>query len=246
MSLVSLRAVTVDLPVYTVSSRSLRKSLISLSATGRIMKGVQNHVTVRALDNVWLELNEGDRLGLVGFNGAGKSTLLRTIAGIYAPTIGEVHVNGAVSAVLDPSTGLDMEATGEENIRILARYRGIHIDVAEAAVAEIADFTELGHFLKLPVKTYSSGMTARLVFAVATAFDADIVVMDEWIGAGDASFVTKAQARIEAFVQRARLMVLASHSHDIIERFCNRVVLMEAGKVKMQGTAAEVFAAAKV
>ena len=241
MKVIELNQVVVDLPVYNVDARSLRKNLVRLTTGGRLMQDSSAHVVVRALDRISLTAEEGDRIALVGHNGAGKSTLLRTIGGVYAPTAGRVEVRGNVSTVLDPSTGIDPEASGEENIRLLARYRNVRKADAEAAVEEIADFTELGQFLKLPVKTYSSGMLARLVFAVATSFQPDILVMDEWLGAGDAAFVQKAQDRMVEFVSRARVLVLASHSSDIVERFCNRAILLDAGRVKAMGSPTEIL-----
>lgn len=241
MKIIELNQVVVDLPIYNVHALSLRKHLVRLTTGGKLMQDSGAHVVVRALDRIDLSLEDGDRLALVGHNGAGKSTLLRTIGGIYAPTSGRVVVNGTISTVMDPTTGIDLEASGEENIRLLARYRGIRRAETEAAVDEICEFTELGQFLKLPVKTYSSGMLARLVFAVATSFEPDILVMDEWLGAGDAAFVNKAQARIADFVSRARALVLASHSSDIVERFCNKVALMDAGRIKAIGTPAEIL-----
>lgn len=239
--LVELHNVSLDLPVLTVSARSLRRTVLNRSVGGTLMRDENEHLVVRALENVSLNLYEGDRLGLVGHNGSGKTTLLRTIGGMYAPTKGIALVAGQVSAVLDVATGLDPEATGEENVRLLARYRGFTKEEARKAMPDIVEFTELGPFLQMPVKTYSAGMLSRLMFAVATSFRPDVLLLDEWITTGDEQFMVKAQARLENFVRSARVMVLATHNHDIIRRLCNKVGRMEGGRLVEFGTVEEVF-----
>jgi ABC-type polysaccharide/polyol phosphate transport system ATPase subunit len=241
MKLIELRGVTVDLPVYGASSRSIRRAVLNLSTGGRLMRDTHHHMVIRALDGVSFSMNDGDRLGLIGHNGSGKSTLLRVLAGIYPPSSGYLSVNGEISSVLDLAAGLDFEATGEENIRFLARYRGRSQRDVIDSMDEIADFSELGAYLQMPVKTYSQGMLARLIFATATSFKPEILVMDEWIAAGDAAFIAKAQARLESLVSSSRAFVLASHSHDIIGRFCNKVAVMDHGKLVAFGPTEEVM-----
>jgi ABC-type polysaccharide/polyol phosphate transport system ATPase subunit len=238
--LVELYSVTVDLPIYATSARSLRKTVLNASVGGRLMRDRHEHVVVRALDSVDLQLFEGDRLGLIGHNGSGKTTLLRTIGGIYAPSSGTALVAGEVSAMLDVGTGIDLEATGEENVRLLARYRGFTRQQALEILPEVAEFTGLGPYMQMPLKSYSQGMLSRLVFAVATSFQPDVLLMDEWITTGDELFVRKAEERLASFVSSARVTVLASHNHDIIRRFCNKVARMEAGKIVAYGTYDEV------
>jgi ABC-type polysaccharide/polyol phosphate transport system ATPase subunit len=233
--IVELHNVTVDLPVYSVSARSLRRSVLNLPVGGRLLKNSSEQVSVRALDGVSIDLYEGDRLGLLGHNGSGKTTMLRTIAGIYAPSSGVVRVSGEVSSVLEIGTGLDAEASGEENVRLLARYRGISKEQAMAALPEIAEFTGLGVFMKMPLKTYSQGMLSRLIFAVATSFAPDILVMDEWIATGDEAFITKAEERLLRFVAAARVLIIATHNPAIIARLCNKAALMEHGRIVSMG-----------
>ena len=241
MNVVELHNVTIDLPVYTVSARSLRQTVLSLSTGGRIIARGDQKVAVRALDGVSFTLKDGDRLGLVGHNGSGKTTLLRAVAGIYTPTTGTLAVTGRVSSVLDVGTGLDLEGSGRENALILSRYRGIKRDEAIRSLPWIEEFTELGSYFEMPVRTYSAGMLARLAFAVATSVEPDILVMDEWLAAGDENFVAKAQARMESLVTRSRAMVLATHNKDIVRRLCNKVLLMEKGRVVAFGDTEEIL-----
>ena len=229
---IELRNVTVDIPVLSVPARSLRKSLMNLTTGGRLMKDQADRVVVRALDGVSLDLFDGDRLGVVGHNGSGKSTLLRVIAGIYAPAGGLADVCGDLSAVLDPATGIDPEATGRQNVGLLARLRGKTAAEAEAVAEQIANVSDLGPFFDLPVKTYSPGMIARLAFAVGTSWRPDVVVMDEWIAVADEQFKSRARARLRDFVTSARTVVLATHDNEIVRAVCNKVLVLEHGRVK--------------
>jgi ABC-type polysaccharide/polyol phosphate transport system ATPase subunit len=243
LSIVELKAVTVDLPIYNVSTRSLRKAVMKLSTGGKIMQDGHQRVSIRALDRVSLKLEAGDRLGLLGHNGSGKTTLLRTIAGVYPPSRGQVEVKGDISSMFDLTMGMDMEASGEENIVLMARYRGRNLKEARAAMREIAEFTDLGAYLQMPVRTYSSGMLARLGFAVATSFQPDILLLDEWIATGDENFARKAQKRLEAHVAKSRVVCLATHNPALIRRFCNKVMILQAGRVTAFGDVAELMAA---
>ncbi len=236
---IKLTAVTVDLPIYSVNARSLRQSALA-AVGGKLLKRGNDSVMVRALSNVSVEINDGDRVALIGPNGAGKTTLLRVMAGVYAPTSGRVAVHGKVSAALNVGLGLDPELSGRENIEILAYYRGKSRRELNAHIDEIVDATELGAFIDLPVRTYSSGMMGRLTFATATAFDPDVLLMDEWLLAGDQRFLDQAAERMEAFVSRARILVLASHSLEIVSRFCNKAIWLEQGQVAAAGPVEEV------
>jgi lipopolysaccharide transport system ATP-binding protein len=176
----------------------------------------------------------------MGPNGAGKSTLLRTIAGVYEPSSGNINVNGNISSLIDISLGMDMEATGYENIRMRGIMMGMKLKQIKTIEEEIAEFTELGKFLELPIRTYSTGMNMRLAFAVATLLRPEILLMDEWLSVGDEAFRKKAEKRIEDMLETTKLLVIATHSKDLVLRRCTRVIWLEHGHVKMDGPPDEV------
>jgi lipopolysaccharide transport system ATP-binding protein len=184
-----------------------------------------NSVTV--LNNLDLHLKDGDRLGVMGPNGSGKSTLLRTIAGIYEPTLGSIEVKGSIASLIDISLGMDMEATGYENIRMRGIMMGLKLKQIKAIEEEIADFTELGQFLEMPIRTYSTGMHMRLGFAVSTTIPADIILMDEWLSVGDSDFLVKAEKRLHDYIQKSSILVIASHSEDLVSKLTNQLVRLE-------------------
>ncbi len=183
--------------------------------------------SVKALNNITLDLKDGDRLGVMGPNGAGKSTLLRTLAGVYLPTSGTIEVKGRVASLIDLSLGMDVEATGVENIRMRGIMMGLSLKQIRSMEDEIADFSGLGDFLHLPIRTYSSGMHMRLGFAVSTAVDADIILMDEWLSVGDSEFILKAEKRLENFIGRSSILVIASHSKELIQKTTNQILWLE-------------------
>lgn len=188
-------------------------------------------VTITALDNVSLELHDGDTVGLVGHNGAGKTTLLRTMAGIYTPISGKVTREGRVSTIIELGAGLDAELSGYENIFRMGMLLGASRAEMENTVPDIESFTELGDFLSVPVRTYSSGMMMRLMFAVGTAVRPEILLIDEMFGTGDATFQEKAQNRMKELIETAKIFVFASHSSDLIKKYCRRIFTLEHGVV---------------
>ena len=194
-------------------------------------KDATNRVLVRALDNLNFEFHEGDRVGLVGHNGSGKSTLLQVLAGIYEPAAGELLVNGKITSMLGITLGMDADVTGLENIYIRGRLMGLTRGKIDTMVDEIANFAGIGDYLHLPMRTYSSGMSMRLAFAIATSVEADIILMDEWLSVGDADFVSKAKERLTDLVGKARLVVIASHDHAMIAEQCNIILRLEHGKI---------------
>ena len=198
-----LESVTVDFPVYNARARSLKNRLLHHGTGGRFARNSSNRLCVRALDDVSLAFEHGDRIGLVGHNGAGKSTLLRVLAGAYEPTRGRVLQRGRIASLLSVSLGIDPEATGYENIMTRGLFLGLMPGQVRERIEEIAEFTELGGYLAMPVHTYSAGMRLRLSFAVCTCFEPEILLMDEWLNVGDRSFVEKARRRLEEFVDRA-------------------------------------------
>ncbi len=204
---------------------------MNIATGGTLAKDASNRVTVRALDNLSFDFQEGDRVGLIGHNGSGKSTLLQVLAGIYEPTAGELSIEGRVTSMLGITLGMDAEATGLDNIYLRGRLMGFDRKVIDDLLEDIADFAGIGDFLHLPMRTYSSGMSMRLAFAVATSVESDIILMDEWLSVGDADFVNKAKDRLTSLVNKARLVVIASHDHAMTANQCNLVIHLEHGKI---------------
>jgi ABC-type polysaccharide/polyol phosphate transport system ATPase subunit len=237
----TLQDVSVSFPIYHGGSRSLKKSLLFRSSGGQLASDASDRIVVEALRDISLSFQKGDRVALIGNNGAGKTTLLRVMAGIYEPVTGTVTSHGRISPMFDISLGIDGEISGYDNIRLRGLILGLSAKEIEERMADIVAFTELGDYLEIPVRTYSSGMMTRLTFAVATCFEPEILLMDEWILAGDAGFLAKAQHRIEAFVEKAGIMVLASHSAEICRQWCNKAIWMERGQVKMIGNLESVL-----
>jgi lipopolysaccharide transport system ATP-binding protein len=231
-SYIRAQDLVVEFPIYNASHRSLRKSLMRATTGGRVAADAGKRVTVRALDQVSFELKPGDRVGLVGHNGAGKTTMLRVLAGVYAPVSGVLDVKGRIVSLIDMSLGMDQEATGYENIFLRGIMMGMRPREIEEKLDAIAEFSELGEdFLNMPVRTYSSGMMLRLAFAVSTSIHADIVLMDEWLSVGDAAFNEKAAERLNSVVENSSILVLASHSPEMVQKMCNRVLTFQHGHI---------------
>jgi lipopolysaccharide transport system ATP-binding protein len=231
MPFVHANQIVVEFPMYSLDHRSIKHQLIQSATGGRIgQRG--NVAVVRALDHVSLELHPGDRLGLRGHNGSGKTTLLRAIAGIYPPLSGRLDVEGRIASLIDCNLGMELEASGIENIRMRGVLLGLSRQKTERLVTDVANFTQLGSFLSMPVRTYSTGMHLRLGFAVSTAIEADIVLMDEWLSVGDADFQKRAEHRLMQFLLRSKILVLASHSDHLLSKICNRMIHLEHGRVR--------------
>jgi lipopolysaccharide transport system ATP-binding protein len=226
---ISVRALTMRFPVYGVDAKSLKKRLASVTVGGRLGASTTGATEVTAITNLNLELRAGDRLGLVGHNGSGKTTLLRALSGAYEPDEGQIEVQGRIAALLDLNLGIDPSASGIENIRLRGRIAGLTSKEVEARLEDIGRFTGLGPFLAMPMKTYSAGMRARLAFAAATSVEADVLLMDEWIAVGDADFQQLAHKRLLSLVERAGILVLASHEVDLLRLYCNKVMRLEGG-----------------
>ena len=240
MPSIELHNVSVAFPIYSAGNRSLKKAMLSVTTGGRIGNDARQ-VVIQALDQVSFSFNAGDRVALIGHNGAGKTTLLRVLAGIYEPRAGWISVEGRVTPVFDVNLGIDPERTGYDNIIL----RGLYLGLKKAEILDrrdsVAEFTELGPFLDLPVRTYSAGMLARLAFAMATCIEPDILLLDEGIGAGDAEFLEKANTRLDQFISKAGILVLASHSVDLVRKLCTKGVLMEHGRLVQSGELEDVL-----
>jgi lipopolysaccharide transport system ATP-binding protein len=237
---IKLENVTVDFPVYGSHARSMKLRLMDITTGGRIGTEKSDRITIRALSNLSFELNAGDRLGILGHNGAGKTTLLRVIASVYEPTAGRMIIAGKTGGLYDLTLGMDPEATGFENIMLRGMLLGLSKERIKDITPEIVEFTELGNYLALPIRTYSSGMLLRLGYAVTTAVDLDIVVMDEWVVVGDKNFKHKSEARLEQLLDRSKIMVVATHSPELVERVCNKAILLMHGECVCMGEPSEV------
>lgn len=234
--------VNIDFPIYNSRNRSLKNTVMQAATGGKVSFGAEGTV-IRSLDDVSFEIQEGERIGLVGHNGAGKSTLLRALSNVYAPTSGRAEIVGDIGSLVDISLGIDTEATGKENVFIRGALLGLRRKEIEERFDEIVEFSELGEFINMPVRTYSSGMHLRLAFAVATIIRPEILLMDEWLSVGDAAFNEKAEKRLNDLVKSSRILVIASHSRELIEKTCNRAMWFEHGKLKLDSSPKEVCTA---
>ncbi|WP_440712960.1 galactan export ABC transporter ATP-binding subunit Wzt/RfbE [Gordonia sp. FQ] len=229
----------VDFPIFDAKTRSLKKAVIG-AAGGVIGSNNSRTVVVEALRDINLHLEHGDRVGLVGHNGAGKSTLLRLLSGIYEPTRGSCRVHGRVAPVFDLGVGMDPEISGYENILIRGMFLGMSRKEMLAKTDEIAEFSELGDYLEMPLRTYSTGMRVRLALGVVTSIDPEILILDEGIGAVDAEFMKKARTRLQALVERSGILVFASHSNEFLAQLCDRALWIDHGQIRMDGGIEEV------
>jgi len=235
---IRLSGVGVEFPIHNAHSRSLQ-----LQVFGKLGGKLAQHkqaVFVQALQGVNLALEDGDRVGIIGHNGAGKTTLLRVLAGVYEPTFGTMSIEGKLSSFTDITLGMDPEATGLENIIFRCVFMGLSFAEARRLSPSIQEFSELGEFLRLPVRTYSTGMFLRLAFAISTSVEPDIIIMDEMISGGDARFMERAKARLTSLLERTKILIVATHSVEIMQSLCNKVVWLDHGEVRKIGSFEEV------
>lgn len=231
MSYIEAKDLVVEFPLFNNTHRSIKNAVLHATTGGRLAKYAGKTTGVRALDGLSFKLQTGDRVGLVGHNGSGKTTLLRVLAGAYEPTFGALHLKGRVASLLDINLGMDHDASGYDNIFLRGIMMGLTPEEIRLKTDEIAEFTELGEFLDMPVRTYSSGMQLRLAFAVSTSVQADVIVMDEWLSVGDAAFMVKASERLQKLVDEAAILVMASHDPNLVGKICNRGFRMEHGRI---------------
>lgn len=243
MTHIALKNVTADFPIYTSTSRSWKKSVLDFSTGGRVIGNEQKYLIVRALENIDFRIEDGERVGLIGHNGAGKSTMLRVLNGVYAPTSGELEIVGTRRSLIDINLGIDSESTGRQNIILRSAMMGVSGKDARDAMESIIEFSGLGDYIDMPLRTYSSGMQLRLAFAVSTHFVAEILLMDEWLSVGDQEFAAKSEARLREFVDKSKILVIASHSPEFLRAICTRVIWLDHGKVRMDGAPDDVLKA---
>jgi lipopolysaccharide transport system ATP-binding protein len=237
---IDAEGICVDFPLYHGNARSLKRAVFS-TVSGRVAADTKHRVVVQALRDISFQLRSGDRLGLIGGNGAGKTTLLRTLAGIYEPQTGHVRVQGSLNALLDPNLGMNVDLTGRENIMLRGLYNGLSLAAIRQLEKDVAAFAELGEFIDLPVRVYSSGMVVRLGFALATAIRPQVLLMDEWFLAGDATFMERARVRLEDMVRGADILVLSTHVADVVLNWCTRVIWLDQGRIRADGPAETVL-----
>ncbi|MHA6779546.1 galactan export ABC transporter ATP-binding subunit Wzt/RfbE [Pseudonocardia saturnea] len=236
---IDIQDASVDFPIFDAKTRSLKKAVLG-RAGGRI--GTDSKVPIiEALRDITVSLRKGDRVALVGHNGAGKSTLLRLMSGIYEPTRGRARIIGRVAPVFDLAVGMDPEISGLENILIRGLFLGMTRKEMDARVDDIAEFTELGDYLDMPLRTYSTGMRVRLALGVVTSVDPEILLLDEGIGAVDAEFLAKARDRLKELVERSGMLVFASHSDEFLADLCSTAIWMDHGTIKEQGPLRDVL-----
>lgn len=231
MAYIQADMISIDFPIYNSSGRSMKNAVLRATTGGRIARDAGNHTYIRSLDDVSFQITAGERVGLVGHNGSGKTTLLRALSGVYAPTGGRLRVDGRVASLLDISLGMDPDATGYENILMRGIIMGMGPKKMLAKVDEIAEFTDLGEYLNMPLRSYSSGMQMRLAFAVSTCVEAEVLLMDEWISVGDAGFQEKAAERLNNLIKTTPILVIATHSPELVSKVCNRKIELQHGRL---------------
>ena len=240
MAHITLTNASVVLPIYNSSARSITNKIVSAATGGVLTAQKGGHLSIEALRDLNLEIKSGDRLGIVGHNGAGKSTLLRLLSGVFEPSSGKITRSGTISSLVDISLGINGENTGRENIFLRGKLMGLSKKQIDQKIDEIIEFSELGDYINLPVRIYSSGMLLRLAFSVSTSITADILVMDEWLSVGDGAFAERSSERLRNLVDESEILVIASHTKELIQETCNRVVWLEHGRIKKTGSTEEI------
>lgn len=231
MSFITAKDLVIEFPIYGSHSRSLKNASLKIATGGRLATDASDQVVIRAIDQISFDWHEGDRIGLVGHNGCGKTTLLRAIAGVYEPVDGSLIVKGTIASMLSITLGMETEFSGYDNIFMRCTVLGLRTAEIRQLVDEIIEFSELGDYIYMPMRSYSSGMAMRLAFAISTSIKADIIIMDEWLSVGDADFAVKAERRLKEVVDKAKILVIATHSQTLVDMICNRVVKLEHGRV---------------
>ena len=219
--IIEVNNLSIEYPVYGIRDLSLKTKILQGVVGGSLFKDSNDLLTVKALENISFKLYPGDRVALIGHNGSGKSTLLKAIAGVYAPTNGNISINGTITTMLDITIGLNNDSTGLENIIISGLLMGLSKEKIERLKYEIIEFSGLSDYIHLPLRTYSSGMSMRLAFSIASTISSDIILIDEWISVGDSEFSLKVKNRLNEMITNSKVMVIASHDLDLCKKICN-------------------------
>jgi ABC-type polysaccharide/polyol phosphate transport system ATPase subunit len=239
MAQIELENVDLTFQVRTYGRITFKEYLVK----GMFRRRATSVMEIRALEGVNLKLGDGDRVGIIGHNGAGKSTLLRVLAGVYTPTSGRRVVVGKIASLFEIALGFESDASGWENIAFRSYFQGETPKTLRGKMAEIAEFSELGEFLNMPLRYYSAGMMVRLAFAIATTIEPEILIVDEVLSAGDLSFQHKARARIHQLLDDAHVVVMVSHDLEAVQELCDRVIWLDHGRIRQSGPPAQVVAA---
>lgn len=239
MASICLDHVGVEFPIYNAANRSLKNTVISLATGGNIEQRSTKFSIVKALNDISFTLKDGDRMGIIGHNGAGKTTLLRVLSKIFVPTSGSIFIDGKCTSLINIHLGINHEETGRANIKLRAAMMGISPKKIQEKLEEISEFADIGPFLDMPFRTYSSGMQLRLAFATSTSVDPEILIMDEWLSTGDENFKEKANARMKKILDKTKILILASHSRELIENNCNKVLVLNHGNLQFFGNTKE-------
>ena len=230
LTVIEVKNLVLKYHVYTNQKRSVKNRLIDMAFAGAI-RNDKDATHVLAIDNISFDVNYGDKIGIIGGNGSGKTTLLRSLMGIYEPYSGNITCHKKITSMIDIELGIDEDATGYDNILLRALVLGISKNKIGKLIPSIEEFSELGEYLSLPVRTYSSGMKVRLAFSILTALEPEIVLMDEWLSVGDKDFKEKATQKLNEIISKASCLIIASHDFGQLKKICNRIFHLEKGKI---------------
>jgi lipopolysaccharide transport system ATP-binding protein len=242
-SSINLENASVSFPIFNVNTYSLKNRIIK-SVMDKIKLNNQHKVVqIDALKNINIKIQSGERIGVIGGNGSGKSTFLRLCSRIYEPSTGSININGNINSLINVNIGIDPESTGRENIKLRLVMLGCNNNQINEHFNEIIEFSELNQFIDLPFYTYSTGMQMRLAFATSVFIKPEILIMDEWLATADKDFQEKAKKKLNSFIKDSKILILASHSKDLILKTCTRVIWLENGYIKKEGQAEEIASA---
>jgi len=233
---IDFKDVGVNFPIFNAKSYSLKNKILTSLTGGILKKDNNNIINIQALQNINIKINNGERVGLIGDNGSGKSTFLRVCSRIYKPTTGSIDIQGKITSLININLGIDPDSTGRENIRLRLILTGFSPKEIEKVTNKIIEFSGLGEFINFPFSTYSSGMQLRLAFATSTFINPEILIMDEWLSTGDKDFQEKSEKKLNELVEKTGILVIASHSKDLLLKVCNRIIWLERGKIKLNGS----------